>query len=582
MHELDSLTHEPDNWPTLDLSGNKLETLTPYIFTSLHIKHLNLSNNAFKVFPNIILSLSNLEILDLSDNQLTKIPKEIFYLTNLKTINLSDNLLNCVPLELGFLPYLENINLNDNPLVEPFYSSYLNGKSKGIIDFCRDQNIKYKPPKERQWKKVFRIGSCCLDTNSFFDNYSPRRNYNDCVGIEKYSYLKKPLALTIGSFNILSPHYATRAMFPYVPHYVISWDKRKDTIYKQITEHNFDIFGLQELEKNSFVKHFMPKLQNDNYESLFYTKSRGTSTEMAGAVDGCATFWKKDKFKMIEQKCVKFSEVVLSAINNKNKPVPDPSSIDENNGKDEHSKAENTDIIKEIPSPPAINRLIGKDNLCLIVLLETLNPSETCEVHQIIIANAHLFWHPDFPDVKLYQACLMIKEIQRIKEKYPFASTIILGDLNSTPESSVYHLIQEGIRENDYEFLNYDYGDFNKGVLGLNLKDVYSNTKKMVNCCKGVCCQIQLNHKQLNNTDKLTEYLDRSYLVKGDKMTTFTPNFCDNIDYIFVSNEFSITHCLERIDNEYLESVGGFPTIHLPSDHILIGGKIELDKVVKM
>lgn len=559
MHENETTLHEPDDWPILDLSGNKLETLTPYIFVNYHIRGLNLSNNSFKKFPKIILALPNLEVLDISNNQISNIPKEIFFLKNLKVLNLSDNQLTSVPLEIGFLPYLENINLNDNPLIEPFFSTYLNGKSIGILDFCREHNVKYNPPNDREWKKVLRIGECCSGIN--------------CLGILNYEPLEKPFSLTIGSMNILSPHYATRTMFPYAPHYVISWDKRKDTIYKQIIEYNFDIFGLQELEKNSFVKHFMPKLQNDNYESLFYTKSRGNSIEKGGAVDGCATFWKKDKFRMVEQKCVKFAETIMLAINN-----------NKNLSLDIPVKDDNSDIIKDIPSSPAINRLIGRDNLCLIVLLETKNINND-EINQIIVANAHLFWNPEYPDVKLYQSCIMIKEIQKMKDKYPNAAIIILGDFNSTPESSVYQLMKEGIIQDDYEFLNYEYGDFSEGIKGLNLKDVYCNTKQNVNCCKGVCCQHNLlnnnNINENNNDNKLNNYLERVKRLKYNNMTTFTPNFCNNIDYIFVSNEFSVTHNLARINEEYFNSVGGFPTTHLPSDHILIAGKIEFDKKKK-
>lgn len=527
----------------LDLSSSKMNTVDISIYANYDVKVVNISNNNLVEFPLIILSFKFLEALDVSNNQIKEIPKEIFYMKNLKILNFSNNHLSHIPMEIGFLEGIENINLSGNPLIEPYFNIFNSGDHKAMIEFCRDHNVKYSPPYERIWCKVPEYSTC---QNKYYET-----NFD-------------PFEFTVGSLNVLSPFCATKAMFPYAPHYVISWEKRKDTIFKEIMEKKFDIFGLQEVEKTAFIKYFMPKFQEESYESLYYTKNKSNSDKGFG-VDGCAMFWKKDKFKMVSQKCIKFSDIInkIAALNKSSQKSP------------EFEKH----YITEAPSQTAMTRLANRENLCLIVVLKTIPATQGDKSELMIVANTHLFWNPEYPDVKLYQACLLMEEIKKVQRTYPEAGTIVFGDFNSTPDSSVYKLFTEGIPSFDFEFLYSLYGNFSDRQEGMKFRDVYGNQnrnnyKRNINGCLEKCCV------KVGESENVDEYLKRTDLVKNNNnLSIYTPRFSGTLDYIFTSQDFSVDSYLEKVDFEYTSKVGGFPTTHIPSDHILIGCKLKFDQM---
>jgi mRNA deadenylase 3'-5' endonuclease subunit Ccr4 len=69
----------------------------------------------------------------------------------------------------------------------------------------------------------------------------------------------------------------------------------------------------------------------------------------------------------------------------------------------------------------------------------------------ILVATAHLFWDPEFPDVKLIQTMLLTQELQRIAASAPQhlrtatdvtddpPPLILVGDFNALPDSGESH-----------------------------------------------------------------------------------------------------------------------------------------------
>ncbi|KAJ1500191.1 Glucose-repressible alcohol dehydrogenase transcriptional effector [Coelomomyces lativittatus] len=88
------------------------------------------------------------------------------------------------------------------------------------------------------------------------------------------------------------------------------------------------------------------------------------------------------------------------------------------------------------------------DNIAQIVLLEDYSTGSP-----LIVANTHLYWNPQYPEVKLAQAKLLILRIQkfrkRIREQRQLQQhqqsgdipIILSGDFNSNPNSDVYQLL---------------------------------------------------------------------------------------------------------------------------------------------
>lgn len=463
-----------DEWYGLDLVSQGIKFLSKCLFTLRFLKELHLQNNELTFIPKGITELSNLEVLDISDNKLTFLPKELGRMIKLKVLKLDDNFLSFISMELGTLYQLETFSIDNNPLLEPFATLYQGKGGISVIHFCREHNTSYPVPLDRTWVDY----------------------HNKTEGMGEL--------LSVASYNILSPHYATSQLFGYVPSWVLHWENRKEMIFQEIVSYNLDILGIQEMETYSFIENFKDQLDHRcNYDSLFYPSGRSQSLPESQkmSVDGCATFWKRHKFTLIDQQCVKFSDLVFT----------------------DERFCKNEDIM---------NRNSGKDNIVLITVLEKTNGG------LLIISNAHIHWNPDYKDVKLFQTIILIEAVHKFKEKYPMAGIILLGDFNSMKNSAVYDLIVNGrIYPFNIDFSLYNYKPFST--------DGFSH---------GLCVK-------------------DAYVEQELELTNFTAHFKGVLDYIFHNDRLILCSTLSAIDNEYVHRMVGLPSIHFPSDHILIAAK---------
>ena len=62
-----------------------------------------------------------------------------------------------------------------------------------------------------------------------------------------------------------------------------------------------DVICLQEVQADSYENDLLPALSAMGYDGLFKQKTR-ESMGQYGKVDGCATFWKRSKFLLMEKK----------------------------------------------------------------------------------------------------------------------------------------------------------------------------------------------------------------------------------------------------------------------------------------
>ncbi len=98
---------------TLDLSNNKLSSISPHLLKIKNLESLNLSENEIKSLPKEIEQLTNLQSLNCYKNYLTSIPEEIGRLTKLKSLNLEENDITSLPSDI-FLLQNTDINLRMN------------------------------------------------------------------------------------------------------------------------------------------------------------------------------------------------------------------------------------------------------------------------------------------------------------------------------------------------------------------------------------------------------------------------------------------------------------------------------------
>jgi len=126
------------------------------------------------------------------------------------------------------------------------------------------------------------------------------------------------------------------------------------------------------------------------------------------AIDGCATFFRRDKFSHVKKYEVEFNKAAQSL----------------------------TDaIIPAAQKRVALSRLI-KDNIALIAVLEAKfgnHGAENPGKRQLLcVANTHINVHQDLKDVKLWEVHTLLKGLEKIAVSADIPM-LVCGDFNSTP-----------------------------------------------------------------------------------------------------------------------------------------------------
>jgi hypothetical protein len=101
---------------SLDLDGDKIESLPDSIGSLIRLKSLSISNNRLSILPDSIGNLTNLANLSTDGNNLTSLPDSIGRLVNLQSLYLSHNLLTAIPATIGDITNLERLSLNFNKI----------------------------------------------------------------------------------------------------------------------------------------------------------------------------------------------------------------------------------------------------------------------------------------------------------------------------------------------------------------------------------------------------------------------------------------------------------------------------------
>lgn len=497
-------------WGSLDLSGQDIPNLSLNLFKYDFLTKLYLNGNKLSKIPIEIKNLQHLKILDLSNNELTSLPYQLGLLYNLKYLYLFDNNLSTLPYEFGNLFELHFLGIEGNPNFNSNFAKILAQKgTRSLIIHLRDNAPNVLPLPKRQWISLKEDGE--LEDED-------EENNEDEEELKE----EKKASFTASSFNILCHHYATAKLFGYTPSWALNWEYRKELIKQQILEMKSDVICLQEVETQSFEDYWLPLLTEQGYRGLFHAKyrARRMNERDAKKVDGCAMFYKYDKFSLMEKKSIEYTQIVLNS--NKYKKSDD-----------------------------VFNRLQNRDNIGLVTILKHLETGE-----HILVANTHLHWDPALNDVKTVQVGVLLEEIELIVKKACKEGNIsnikdfpmfICGDFNSQLHSAVYKLLANGFVKDHEDVEGRDYGKFTEVGFqhSFNLRSAYDNIGEL-------------------------------------PFTNFTPSFTDVLDYIwYTPNTLSVRGLLGKIDSDYTSHYVGFPNAHLPSDHIPLMAEFHLRNTSK-
>jgi CCR4-NOT transcription complex subunit 6 len=295
----------------------------------------------------------------------------------------------------------------------------------------------------------------------------------------------------------------------------LSWDYRKHRLLAEILRHNADIICLQEVQANHFEQFFSPQLSSSGYDGIFKRKTRESQSDDLLAIDGCATFYRRERFALNEQYAIEYNEAARQQTNDRK----------------------------------SLRRLI-KGNIALLLVLEELQTNATNNTNRrtrkrrVCIANTHIYWDPEYADVKLWQTFILCSELEKLvlQRNLPL---ILCGDFNSLVNSSVYELLSTGQVE-----------------VGEDVFGPQANPQNI----------LPQSHQLIHHLNLISAYS----AIAEPKYTNYTGHFIGVLDYIFYTrNLLRCSSCLDVDDEMLLHKQTALPNQQYPSDHLPLVAEME-------
>ncbi|KVI03535.1 Endonuclease/exonuclease/phosphatase [Cynara cardunculus var. scolymus] len=300
---------------------------------------------------------------------------------------------------------------------------------------------------------------------------------------------------TVLSYNILSDSYATSELYGYCPSWALSWPYRRQNLLREIVGYRADIVCLQ--------------------EALYKKKTAEVFNGSIMTIDGCATFFRRDRFSHVKKYEVEFNKAAQSL----------------------------TDaLVPSAQKKTALNRLV-KDNVALIVVLEAKfsnhgvdNPGKrqlVCVVHTLLKGLEKIAASADIP-------------------------MLVCGDFNSVPGSAPHALLAIGKVDPMHPDLAVDplgiLRPATKLTHSLPLVSAYSSFARI-----GVGLGYE---QQKRRVDPATN---------EPLFTNCTRDFIGTLDYIFYSaDSLTVESLLELLDEDSLRKDTALPSPEWSSDHIAL------------
>ncbi|CAA2982378.1 Hypothetical predicted protein [Olea europaea subsp. europaea] len=347
----------------------------------------------------------------------------------------------------------------------------------------------------------------------------------------KISSISKPdgFNFRLVSYNILAQSYVKSAFFPYSPSPCLKWKARSQAILTVLKSLEADFYCLQEVDEyDSFYKKNMESL---GYASI-YTQRSGKKK------DGCGIFYKHNIAELVIEEKIDYNDLVNSVQDGRN------AFMDKDSGSLTHEaeselkdglEPQDTQDDRGDPNDPRVR--LKRDCVGIMAAFRLKNPSS----HHVIIANTHIYWDPEWADVKLAQAKYLLSRLVEFKkivaDKFDCTpSVLVAGDFNSVPGDQVYQYIVSGTTSVGAEIAE---------DLPIPLSSLYAFTR-------------------------------------GEpQFTNCTPGFTGTLDYILFSPSDHIKPIsyLELPEHESSDVRGGLPNYYHPSDHLPIGAEFEVFQV---
>ncbi|KNA11058.1 hypothetical protein SOVF_138410 [Spinacia oleracea] len=334
---------------------------------------------------------------------------------------------------------------------------------------------------------------------------------------------------TVVSYNILADAYATSDTYSYCPSWALSWPYRRQNLLREIVTYRADIVCLQEVQFDHFEEFFSPELDKHGYHALYKRKT----SEVTHTVDGCATFFRRDRFSHVKKYEVEFNKAAQSL-----------------------TEA----VVAPAQKKSALSRLV-KDNVALIAVLEAKFSHQGADTtpgkrQLLCVANTHVNVHQELKDVKLWQVHTLLKGLEKIAASADIPM-LVCGDFNSTPASAPHALLAMGKVDPLHLDLQVDplliLRPHTKLAHQLPLVSAYSSFARGI----GPALEQQRRRMDPSTNEPL--------------FTNCTRDFIGTHDYIFyTADSLTVESLLELLDEDSLRKDTALPSPEWSSDHIAL------------
>ncbi|KAI4365427.1 hypothetical protein MLD38_021411 [Melastoma candidum] len=337
---------------------------------------------------------------------------------------------------------------------------------------------------------------------------------------------------TVLSYNILADRYASDELYGYCPSWALSWPYRRQNLLREIVTYQADIVCLQEVQSNHFEEFFAPELDKHGYEALYKRRTNEVYTGKNELIDGCATFFRRDRFSNVKKYEVEFNKAAQSL-----------------------TEA----IVPSTQKKAALNRMV-KDNVALIAVLESkigYGGDNLGKRQLLCVANTHINVHHDLKDVKLWQMHTLLKGLEKIAVSADIPM-LVCGDFNSVPGSASHCLVAMGKVDPAHVDLTVDplgiLRPLSKLSHQLPLVSAYSSFARV------------------GGTPILEQQKMRMDTTTNEPLfTNCTRDFIGTLDYIFyTADTLTVETLLELLDEESLRKNTALPSQEWSSDHIAL------------
>ncbi|GJP40011.1 hypothetical protein CLOM_g24310 [Closterium sp. NIES-68] len=291
---------------------------------------------------------------------------------------------------------------------------------------------------------------------------------------------------------------------------------------------------LQEVQSDHFEEFFGPELEKQGYASVFKKKTAEVYTGTAYAIDGCATFFRRDRFSLVKKYEVEFNKAALS--------------------------------LSEALAPPtkkaALNRLL-KDNVALIVVLEARDAGDgkdgasgaPAKRQLLCVANTHIHANPELKDVKLWQVHTLLKGLEKIAASADIPM-LVAGDFNSVPGSAPHSLLATG-------------------RVDANHPELATDPLGILRPASKLCHQLPLvsAYASLSRGGSVAERQRRRMDASSSEplFTNVTRDFMGTLDYVFyTADSLSVESLLELLDEDTVRKDTALPSPEWSSDHLAL------------